>query len=77
MKKHPRRRILLVTWGDAYHSDEAHPDPEFSQHTIGWVVRDNRRFLSLAQTWNELGPAEVMHIPRAYVRKVIPLPIRR
>lgn len=68
----PRRRLVQVTWEDAFCAPTRHDEP-FWQHSVGWVVKDNKRVLAVAQTWNENGPNEVLHVPRAYVRRVVRL----
>lgn len=71
--------MVLVTWRDAWF-DFDEPDPQDARQdylvsTVGFVVRETSRFLSVAQEVLPGGDGfrAVTHIPVAVIEKVTPL----
>lgn len=65
-----RYKVAQVTWIDAWFSDHLVADVNLLRETAGWLVTNNKRIVRVALTIDERGPADIINIPRAYVRKV-------
>lgn len=63
-------KVAVVEWCDAWFSDSLSSDVNLVRHTVGWLVQNNKRVIRLALTYDDRGPADLMNIPRAYVRKI-------
>jgi hypothetical protein len=63
-------KFAVVTWGDAWWSDSLHTDVIMVRQTAGWLVQANKRIVRVALTIDERGPADLMNVPRAYVRDI-------
>jgi hypothetical protein len=75
----PEFPLVLVTWRDAWFDFEE-PDPEdvradYLVNTVGYLVRRNPRFVSVAQEILPDGDGfrAVTHIPVAVVQTIAPL----
>jgi hypothetical protein len=75
----PEFPLVLVTWRDAWF-DFDEPDPEdvradYLVSTVGFLVRQSQRFVSVAQEVLPDGDGfrAVTHIPTAVVEKISPL----
>jgi hypothetical protein len=75
----PKRfRLVLVTWIDAYHSGGWKSEPDtvgerMNQHTAGFIVRESRSFIHVAQTIDTQDHprfSDTMCIPRSTVRRI-------
>jgi hypothetical protein len=83
MAEPPEFPIVLVTWRDAWF-DFDEPDPEDARAdylvtTVGFLVRQGPRFVSVAQEVLPDGDGfrAVTHIPTAIVQTISPLEIPR
>jgi hypothetical protein len=71
--------LVLVTWRDAWFDfDAADPEdtrPDYLVHTVGFLVREGPRFVSIAQEILPDGDGfrAVTHIPVAVVEAMSPL----
>jgi hypothetical protein len=71
--------LVLVTWRDAWFGfDAADPEdarPDYLVHTVGFLVREGPRFVSIAQEILPDGDGfrAVTHIPVAVVEAMSPL----
>jgi hypothetical protein len=75
----PEFPLVLVTWRDAWF-DFDEPDPEDARadylvNTVGFLVRQGSRFVSVAQEILPDGDGfrAVTHIPTAIVQRICPL----
>jgi hypothetical protein len=71
--------LVLVTWRDAWFDfdgeDAGESRPDYLVTTVGFVLRDGPRFLSLAQEVLPDGDGfrAVTHIPRSVVESIVPI----
>jgi hypothetical protein len=71
--------LVLVTWRDAWFDfeepDGAEPREDYLVSTVGFVVREGPRFLSVAQEVLPDGDGcrAVTHIPLSVIESVVPL----
>jgi hypothetical protein len=68
--------IEVVTWTDAYFElDEEEPNDEFLVQTVGWVIRETPKWISVASELlpNDDGHRAITHIPAVLVEKRLPL----
>jgi hypothetical protein len=71
--------LVLVTWRDAWFDfdgeDPSETRPDYLVTTVGFVLRDGPRFLSVAQEVLPDGDGfrAVTHIPRSVVESVVPI----
>jgi hypothetical protein len=68
--------IEVITWTDAYFElDEEEPKDEFLVQTVGWVIRETPKWVSVASELlpNDEGHRAVTHIPAVLVEKRLPL----
>lgn len=71
--------LVLVTWRDAWFDfDAADPEdtrPDYLVHTVGFLVREGPRFVSIAQEIlpDDDGFRAVTHIPVVVVEEMTPL----
>lgn len=70
-------KVVLVTWADAYFSEDDDGKDHFKQPSVGWLITNNKKVVKLAQTYNEDGPKEVLTVPKAYVQSIEVLADRR
>ena len=71
--------LVVVTWRDAWfdfdHADSTEPRTDYLVTTVGFVVREDRRFLSIAQEVlpDDDGFRAVTHSPVAVIVSVAPV----
>lgn len=71
--------LVLVIWRDAYFDFDQHDAedsrPDYLVHTVGFLLSDGPRFVSLAQEVLPDGDGfrAVTHIPVSIVERVLPL----
>lgn len=71
--------LVLVRWTDAWfdfdQGDDEDPREAYPVSTVGFLVRDGERFVSLAQELLPDGDGfrAITHIPRAVVDEIVPL----
>jgi hypothetical protein len=68
--------IEVITLTDAYFElDEEEPKDEFLVQTVGWVIRETPKWVSVASELlpNDEGHRAVTHIPAVLVEKRLPL----
>lgn len=66
---------MLVEWEDAYSHEHDQPYEPCTSYTTGYLVRQDKRFLQIAQNYQRANldyyfPRHMMVIPKAYVREV-------
>ena len=75
----PHPPLVVVTWRDAWfdfdHADATEPRSDYLVTTVGFVIREDPRFLSIAQEVlpDDDGFRAVTHIPVAVIVSVAPL----
>lgn len=63
-------KLAVVEWDDAYAIDADDNRDFYPQTSIGFLFKNTKKVVKIAQTYNEDGPAEILTIPRAYVRSI-------
>lgn len=72
-------QLVLVIWRDAFFDfdqrDREDTRPDYLVHTVGFLLSDGPRFVSLAQEVLPDGDGyrAVTHIPRSIVERIVPL----
>lgn len=70
----PRRKLVLVTWDDAWHVVDYDPSPDDARYrvrTVGWLLARTATHLLIAAEVLPCGrPRGVTRIPRAVVLRV-------
>lgn len=75
----PDYPLVMVTWHDAYFElDQESADdcrPDYLVHTVGFLVSDGPRFVSVAQEVLPDGDGfrAVTHVPTSIVERIVPL----
>jgi hypothetical protein len=67
--------FVLVVAIILYYLDEEEPKDEFLVQTVGWVIRETPKWVSVASELlpNDEGHRAVTHIPAVLVEKRLPL----
>ena len=85
MKKYKKNQVLFIHWTDAIfdegwqESEEyKHDDKEMEHYTVGRFVRQNKKSISVCQSWQshtqtDEGIGEIMTIPAGMVKRILVL----
>ena len=64
------QKLAVVEWTDAWFSSSLVTDVNLLRTTAGWLIQNNKRIVRIALTLDERGPADILSIPRAMIRKI-------
>lgn len=73
-------KIALVLWHDAHFAESDDGTDHIPIHSVGVLLRNTKKCVKLAQSYDSEGASEVLTIPRDYVKSVEiigKLPIKR
>ena len=74
-----RRKLLMVTWHDAIHTTHGWVDSMAFKHiddlvhSVGWLLRKDKKSITLAQTDGIDSVANPLQIPMKMVQKITSL----
>lgn len=77
------RRLVLVEWHDALHQHHGWADMLDFKHdddrvrSVGWLLRRNRKSITLAQTDGGDNVANTIQIPARMVKRLVVLKVPR
>lgn len=68
-----RPKLVEVTWLD-HATFPLNQDPHlYKRYTVGYVIAETKKAITLAATWDEDGPSELTILGKALVERVRPL----